>query len=253
MVEWCLHYGDTEMKIEFYSTVPGVADTFPVQEAKECIPSWMSLARQEYLKDKSEINVFRCPGIVDLLTTGFIVSAWHDIELGQLQDGHLHGRCPSAELENLLGYPPVQVQGGDSIGKHLPKRPWSHQDILKINTPWCVNVPKGVKLMILPISYTDNLQFESTIGILDPAISNDINIQGYINALGPIKAGTPIAHIVPMTERKYNLVVREMNAKDKIWQAKKKFFNNFSFILNRSKIKQAYESHNESKCPFHRK
>ena len=240
------------MKIEFYSTVPGVVETFPVKAARDCIPAWMQLAKQEYLKDKSALNVFRCPGIVELLTEGFIVHAWHDIDVTQLQDGHLAGSCPSEELQTLLGYPPVQVQGGDSIGKFLPKRPWSHKDFLKINTPWCVNAPRGVRLMIMPVPYAETLQFESTTGILDPGISNDINIQGYVNALGTIKAGTPIAHIVPLTEKKYDLIVREMNAKDELWQSKKKFLNNFSFVLNRKKVKEAYETHNESKCPFHK-
>lgn len=238
------------MKIEFYSTIDGVVDTFPIQEAKNCLPSWLGLAKQEYLKNKNDINVYRCPGIVELLTTGFIVSAWHDIDIHIDTNQHLCTQMPSLELEQLLGNDTTQIQGGDSIGKFIPKKPWSHNDILKINTPWNVVVPKDIKLLILPISYTDNHQTESTIGILDPSISNEINIQLYVNATGLLKAGTPLAHIIPLTDEKCELIVRNMNNKDVLWQKKKKFFNNFSFVLNRKVIKKAYQNFYSDVCPF---
>ncbi len=249
MVEWFIYFGGSKMKIEFYSTIDGVIDAFPVQHAKDCLPSWIGLAKQEYLTNKQIPNVYKCPGIVDILTTGFIIKAWHDIDV-QVQNEHLIGYAPSADLEDMLGCPPVQVQGGHEIAKHMPKRPWSHGDILKINTPWHIIAPKGVKLLMLPISYTDQFAFESTTGILDPSISNEINIQGYINQLGVIKAGTPLVQIIPMTEKKYNLIVRSMDEHDKAWVKKKKYLNAFSFLFNRKKTKEAYEEHYKPKCPF---
>lgn len=238
------------MKIEFYSTIDGVIDAFPVQYASECLPQWIGLAKQDYLNDKTAQSIYRCPGIVDILTNGFIIKAWHDIEI-QVKDDRLIGFAPSADLEEMLGCPPVQIQGGNEIAKHMPKRPWSHPDILKINTPWHVIAPKSVKLMMLPVSYTDQFMFESTTGILDPSVSNEINIQGYVNQLGTIKAGTPLVHIVPITSEKYNLIVRSINEHDKLWVKKKKYLNAFSFLFNRKKTKEAYEKHYKSKCPFH--
>lgn len=241
------------MKIEFYSTIDGVLDAFPVQYAKDCLPPWLGSAKQEYLQDKTNPSVYKCPGVVDILTTGFIVRAWHDIDIDeQSQSGRLIGYAPSPDLEQLLGFAPVQVQGGHEIAKHLPKRPWSHPDILKVNTPWHVVAPKGVKLMMLPIAYSDQFIFESTMGILDPSISNEINIQGYINQVGVIKAGTPLVQIIPITSEKYDLVVRNITEHDKSWIKKKKYLNVFSFMFNRKKTKEAYEQHYKSKCPFHR-
>lgn len=231
------------IKIEFYSSVSGVVDSFPIQYSKESIPEWLSLAKHDYLKNKQSLSIFRCPGIVEILTSGFTVTTWHDIEIKANNLDELYGVCPSEELETLLGYPPIQIQKGDGISKHLPKRPWSHRDILKINTPWCVMVPRDIKLLVLPLSYSTNFLFEASAGILDPSISNAINIQGYINSLGLIKAGTPIAQIIPLTEKKYELIVRDMNESDKIWQKKKKYLNCFSFILNRKKIKESYLKH----------
>jgi hypothetical protein len=254
VVEWTVYCGGTKMKIEFYSTVDGVIDAFPVQYAKDCLPSWIGLAKQDYVSNKMNPSIFKCPGIVDILTTGFIIKAWHDIDVQSIdvQSGNrLIGYAPSADLENMLGCPPVQVQGGHEIAKHMPKRPWSHEDILKINTPWHIVAPKGIRLMMLPISYGDQFMFESTTGILDPSISNEVNIQGYVNGLGTIKSGTPLVHIIPMTSEKYNLVVRNINDHDRSWVKKKKYLNSFSFLFNRKKTKEAYEEHYKSKCPFH--
>lgn len=250
MVEWALYYGGRKMKIEFYSSIDGVVDAFPVQHAKECLPSWIGLAKQEYISNKSMPSVYKCPGIVDILTTGFIIKAWHDIDV-QSQNDRLIGYAPSADLEDMLGCPPVQVQGGHEIAKFLPQRPWSHSDILKINTPWHIVAPKGMKLLMLPISYSDNFMFESTTGILDPSVSSEVNIQGYVNHLGVIKAGTPLVHIIPMTSDKYELIVRNINDHDRLWVKKKKYLNAFSFIFNRKKTKEAYEEHYKPKCPIH--
>lgn len=239
------------MKIEFYSTIPAVKEMFPITESKKSIPEWVSLAKSDYMEDKEAQNIFRCPGIMDLFATGFTVYAWHDIEIGTAKDGHLSAYSPTADMEDMLGYPSIQVQGGDSIAKRLPKRPWSHPDILKINTPWHIVAPKGIKFMIIPITYTDKLQFEANIGILDPSVSNEINIQGYVQAFGTLKAGTPIAQIVPLSSDSCELLVRDMTEHDVKWVHKKKFLNNFSFIFNRKKVKESYNAHYEKKCPFH--
>lgn len=250
MVERVIHSSGGKMKIEFYSTVAGVYETFPVTPAIEKIPNWMSLAKQDYLQNKMQQTVYKCPGIVDVMQTGFIVSAWHDIEVWQEANGRLQAKAPTPDLEDMLGFPTTQIQGGDMIAKHLPKRTWSHRDLLKINTPWHVVAPRGIKLLMVPVPYADDNSFESTIGILDPAISNEINIQGYINSLGVIKAGTPLVQIIPLTEKKYQLVVREITEYDRNWVNKKKFLNNFSFMFSRNKTKDAYLNHYTSKCPF---
>lgn len=227
------------MNIEFYSSVEGVVDTFPVINAQEEVPAWTALARQEYLQNKERVSVFRCPGIFDLMRTGFIVRAWHDIRVDPTNN--LIGYVPSADVEELLEKPPVQTHS--ELAKHLPKRPWSHPHIFKINTPWHVKAP--CKFMMIPIPYTDQLKFESNIGILDPAVSSEINVQGYINTnqVFDIKAGTPLCQLVPITEKPYKLVVRDMDNKDRMWLKTRKYINGMSFVLNRNTIKNAYRKY----------
>lgn len=228
------------MKIEFFSNIPGVAETFPVISAKEKMPRWLQVARQEFnsLSDKRETTITRCPGIIDVLTTGYIVTSPYDMEIHSDENGIT--TYVNTEMEELLGKPPAQTQDGDSLGKHLPKRPWSSKHILKINTPW--HIKSSCKFMMVPIPYTDNFGFESTMGILDPSISSEVNVQGYVNGYGvlEIRAGQPICQLIPITEKKYTHVVRDMNSFDENWLRKRKFINNCTYILNKSLIKRAY-------------
>lgn len=228
------------MKIEFFSSIAGVAETFPILNAKDCIPDWVSVARAEYIKsDKKDMHIFKCPGIVDILTTGFVVTAWHDVEIIPKQDA-VNVTIPDGKLNDLLGKEAVQIQSPNGVAKHIPKRPWSHKAIVKINTPW--HVWSKCKLLMIPMPYTDYFDFESTSGILDPGVANEINIQGYWNTnTSTIKAGTPLCQIIPLTEKQYTMLCRDANARDKLWLKKREFFNNFAFVLQRQKLKQAYD------------
>lgn len=227
------------MKIEFFSSVAGVAESFPILNAKDCIPNWINVARADYIKsNKKDLHIFKCPGIIDILTTGFVVTAWHDVEI-EPKDQSINVTIPDGKLNELLGKESVQIQSPNNIAKHLPKRPWSHKGIIKINTPW--HVWSKCKLLVIPMPYTENFDFESTSGILDPGIANEINIQGYWNTgISVIKAGTPLCQLIPLTERQYSMVCRDANTKDMFWLTKRKYFNNFAFILQRQKLKQAY-------------
>lgn len=234
-------------KLIFFSTVVGLAETFPIKPAREIVPKWAYVARQDYLKnkEKKEIHIFKCPGIFDTFSSGFILPAWHDLEIET--DGiKFRLTIPDNKLNELLEKDTVQEQTWNgNAAKFIPKPPWAVKSILKINTPWHIIAPKGVKLLMIPLPYPDEFNFQSCIGILDPGVSSELNVQGYWTNLTPgkhlIKAGTPLAQIIPISEKTYDYVVRDMIEQDKLWVEKRKYLNYFGFILNRSKIKEAYE------------
>lgn len=229
------------MKIEFFSAVRGVAEAFPVLESKKNIPQWMYTARQAYSEqqDKRDLSISKCPGIVEVLTKGFVVRAWHDIDVVSEEHG-LSGKTPSEELNTLLGNPVIQIQSGEGIGQFLPRRPWSNKDILKINTPW--HIKADCKFLMIPLPYTDAFEFESCTGILDPSVSSEINVQGYVNGRGSftIKAGQPICQLIPLTDDSYEIEVRDMNDEDKKWIETRKYLNNSGFTMNKSLLRTAY-------------
>ncbi len=227
-------------KIEFFSIVDGLTDTYPVLNSKSIMASWLKTAQQEYSQmEKYDFHIARCPGIVDVLTTGYIVRAWHDVAV-RSGPSSLETFAPDIALEQLIEKPALQVQKGDSVAKHIPKRPWSNKSILKINTPW--HIISDCKFMMLPISYTDQFEFESCIGILDPSVSSEINIQGYVNGVGEftIRAGTPLCQLIPISQQTYDLVVRDATEHDRKWIARRKYYNSIGFNLNKNIVSKAY-------------
>jgi hypothetical protein len=237
--------------IEFFSSIKGVSETFPIRLAKDVIPPWTNEARKDFFVQQKNLgnnlqhHITKCPGIFHLFATGYIVSAWHDVEIIPIRNGFKYN-IPDEMVNTLLEKPTIGSQGADTVGKFIPKRPWSDPSILKINTPWHILAPKGLKFLMIPIPYTDYFDFESCIGILDPSFSSEINVQGYWNkktGSTTIKAGTPIAQLIPLSEKTYDFVVRDKNEKDEQWLQKFKYFNNMAFQYARNLIKKAYNKH----------
>jgi hypothetical protein len=239
-------------KIEFYSTVPGLPDMYPIVKAKDCLPSWAKSARDSYIKKKDKNigrmnHIFQCPGIFDLFNQGYIVPMWHDVIINTNGDpDNFTWTVPSSDLAELTPEVNIIETQSNGIGSVMPTKPWSLNTLIKVNTPWHVVAPRGVKLLIMPIAYPDSFEFESSIGLLNPGYANEINIQMYYNVQKGdvlIKAGTPLAHIIPLSENNYELVCREMNNIDKFWQAKKKYFNSANFKIRRNIIQDLYYKH----------
>jgi hypothetical protein len=234
-------------KIEFYSDVYGLADTVPILKTSEALPKWVNTVRADYKQNQKEkTHLYRCPGIFDLFTTGYIVTSWHDMTIHT--DGeNYRWEIPSQELAVLMEASQLaQSHSHHTIGKYLPRPNWAHPSVLKINTPWHVVAPKNVKFLITQVPYPDSFEFTALNGILDPGISTEVNIQLNWNiprGSYTIKAGTPLAQLIPLSEENFELVVRDKNKHDEIWSLKRRFFNNMSFVLNRSRIKKMYDAH----------
>lgn len=237
--------------IEFYSTISGVEEACPIIEAKDFSPKWASKVKTEYIEklkqgDQRFYHIFQCPGIFDLFKTGYIVPMWHDITIKTNGDREFFNWIvPTADLPELTDIPLVGTHH-KSLTEMLPFRLTSLKTIVKINTPWRVVAPRGVKFLMLPIAYPDSFEFDQSIGILDPSVNSEINAQLYWNILQgehTIKAGTPLLHLIPLSEEKFNFVCRSINDKDRGWLSKLKYLENFTFVKRRNLIKDLYYKH----------
>lgn len=240
-------------KIEFFSTVPGVVEAFPIVESKYCLPEWISYAKADYNKrEKSELHIMRCPGIVELLATGYVIKAWHDFSLTCTED-NITVNMPNRSIHDLLGKSTIQIQHHNSIAKFFPKRPWSQKDILKINTPWQVFAPKGVKFLMVPMPYSEQMLFESCVGVLDPAVSTELNLQGYWNSsvgTQTIKAGTPLVQLIPLTDKHYDFIIRDMTPEDERWVKISSYINMLGFTFSKGKMREVYNKFTQPKRSF---
>lgn len=238
-------------KITFVSLVPGLSDVQPVYEGKRYDTKWMNAARQDYKsamsKQMNPNHIMQCPGIFDLYSYGYIVPMWHDVMIKtEGPDTPFKWMAPNIESLEIDGVTSPVGKHEPDIVKYLPRRHYSIKGVVKFNTPWRIIAPKGVKFLMLPLSYADNSNFDASIGVLDPGVSNEINVQVNWNVLTGetmIKQGTPLCHLIPITENKYEYEVRDATDNDILWEKKKNFFMNMSFFPKRNIIKEAWHKH----------
>ena len=239
-------------KIEFFSTIQGVAGAFPIIPAKDYMPKWVPDCRDNYKQKLAMLNgtrsthTYRCPGIFDILRTGYYVTLPWDLTIETRGDGqNFKWIVPDSELAELMAPIPL-VLAHSAAGANLPNPPGSMQGLVKINTPWNVKLPKGVKLMMLPLSYTDVFEYAHVPGILDPGFSTELSLMlrwFKLSGTYTIKAGTPLCHLIPITDENLELECRDANDWDRLWVQKKRYLNNMSFFVLRNKIKEAYNKH----------
>ena len=234
--------------VKFVSTVPGVADMFPIRPMSSYKPNWTKKAMEDYKKnyklndDGSHIAL--CPGIFDLFKFGWYVSAWYDVYI-KTEKGRpgFSWRVASGDLMEQTKMNVIDTHG-DMITKFIPKRDGRINNIVKINTPYNIIAPPEMKFLFLPMPYPDHYDWESSSGVLEPALSSELNVQLYWNVEEGerfIKAGTPLMQIVPISEKDLNMVCRDANEKEMRWIEKKPYWNSFSFSPVRNKVKELYK------------
>jgi len=252
-------------KIEFFHNKLNIIDNFPIIEYKDLKLKWAKKVREDFQNraKKGDNNIpgfthlSRCPGIFELFKYGYVVPLHEDIKINYKKgvgfEWQTSGAFHSGNNPNNLS---IEGQFDSSSNQQrpnsfihlIPRPPWAAEFIMKINTGWHVIAPKGLKFLMLPIAYPDTFDFTSTTGVLDPSMSAEINFQMYWNATEPetiIQAGTPLGHLIPLSEKKYEMVQRIMNQQDKDWV--KKFHNaresSFWPMKMHNKIIDMYNKH----------
>jgi len=242
--------------IIFFSNVNGVADAYPIKPAKEFKFKWADRVKADYkeaIKQKDlSPHIRRCPGVFDILDQGYIVPMPWDMKVVTSQE-HPYGfqwEVANPELAKLFDGGLAGAHTPDGVAKGLPIKPGSLHSVVKLDTPWTVAAPKGLKFVVIPIPYPDSFEFESTHGILDPAKGTQITLQLRWNKTHGehiIKAGTPMLQLIPLSDKQYNLIVRNATKYDKEWVEKRRYLDSHAFIKSRPLIKKVYESFFEHK------
>lgn len=199
-------------KVIFYCSVDGVEKTMPIILAKDIKYEWIKRAVKSFTEKKLDIShstndgkirhTSRCPGIFQIKSQGWIVRTWQDIELN-INEPEYTWRTPlnQVKLSNGISMDDVTHHSEMMLKQHFENWPKnSFSQIIKINTPWYVKVPKGYVLNQFHPSYLDEDRFTSLPGTYSPDYGmGTINVpmiwhskQGkYL-----IKAGTPIAQLI---------------------------------------------------------
>lgn len=229
--------------IKFTLVFENVADIFYPKPASECIPDWYK--KQTSYSDNKKITflsgrvnstIKKCIPIFDSITSGYIIFCPFDIQITKKENGYefiwsqrflddffktdpvtnLHDPILFHDSSQLLDYPKLQNYGA----------------IPKFISPWSIQTPKGYSILI-----TQPMHRESVFTILDGIVDTDtykspVNFPFVFNDPnweGIIKAGTPIAQIIPFKRDTWKMSFG--NKKD-FDLARKDVFKNNAFMTN---------------------
>jgi len=234
-------------KIEFYTafnTLLEIEDVLPSTGAsilKNVMKKVKVAVDSRPTNDKSLRSmggdIRQCPGIVQYMQRGYIIKAWQDIHIKTDESGDTFTwEASTSRYEILTNHqyeknsnvdPEVISTQVEKEVSHFPQsqffdffpRKNTLKQVLKINVPWFAKLPKGYGALILPVFYDNEERFTTIPGILLTDYLEKLNIQLYWHNLGPenssvIKAGTPLAKIIPIKLEDWDVEVRKMNLND---------------------------------------
>jgi hypothetical protein len=146
------------------------------------------------------MNTARCPGILDMINTGYIFRLHRDIRIRTNGDG-------KSFFSEVMGYrdptsPDVSHFGPEQFGDYYKMPPNTLKTLIKINLPWMIESTNYNLLQTQP-SFVEEDRFTVVEGILNPNKGREINIILFWHMLNDtvvLTAGTPICQIIPIRD-----------------------------------------------------
>lgn len=186
--------------------------------AKEGLPTWLKEMPSEaynMLVNNVDDTVKRCPPFIDALACGFVIPLLCDLHV---ENGTMHWGegIPGTESAS---FPRSPVTIHDP--SQLAGTPYFDADVfpIKFNNVWSIRAPEGYALLFThPFNRLD-LPFVTLTGLIDsdvffdtpvhfPAIWRDLEFSG------TIRAGTPIAQVIPFKREQWSAAHEALSADD---------------------------------------
>tara|TARA_B110000503_G_scaffold86108_1_gene131112 strand:+ start:511 stop:1206 length:696 start_codon:yes stop_codon:yes gene_type:complete len=191
----------------FYTEFPQLVKDYPIYPAKDYKRKWVKDCAANFIKYKKRfpnaLTAAKCPGLRTVMESGYIVQNWFDFTIETSGD----------EYEFIVQYPDslkeyLEVIGYDGLlinsfnTKFGPVNIPTYNNlgsIIKIWTPYHIEVPEGYSLSIQPIHYDDTPSFTACYGSLEAGMNVDFNVHVYWHEKNGkifIPAGTPLCQVV---------------------------------------------------------
>lgn len=160
-----------------------------------------------YWRDENP-TIRHCPGVVDVMRSGYLLRAWTDIEITTTAPASV----PGTTYQDRTGLPPDVVGGkigafGPGLNQLLPRWPGEYEFALKFDSPWVCKTPPGYSLLYAPIPYDEQRPYRVLHGITDNDTFHIVNLLIMWSHHGTylIEAGTPLCWLLPIRREGYNL------------------------------------------------
>lgn len=214
---------EKKIVVEAFAPNGTLIDLFPIERTENVLPKW-------YLdlpaKPEGGLNVKQCPGAKDLFNKGLIIPLWADYEITL----HANGRGDIKSAMMGMDFPPadthnIQFQAAGA---------WPDYANVKFNSPWWIWCDEPIHWTWLPATWwqQDPQEFTVATGISEYRYQHQTNINTLIKKptetkVISLKAGHPMAQLVPLTEREWEFKLEVMSQ-----EAFAKKFTKWEFSLN---------------------
>ena len=260
-------FNNNEITVRFNEYLYGkafrnICNVYPIIPANKIDKSWWKKMKTHYdvfLSDTRKDfktpgpTIKYCPGIYDFTNCGYIVPAWQDFQFWVDDDGNIEWQVPP----QMRGVNNVHIHPREQIDT-CPILDNTASYILKLNSPWYISTPKGTSLILCKPFYHYSNDFDVCPGVLDSDIDKASNQQNNIfirfnvrNKIIHIKAGQPLAQIIPFKRTNWKLKHVEMdkNFKDLVGKDAIKLVSRFSPALT-DKESMTHFRHDDSNKKF---
>jgi hypothetical protein len=196
-----------EKPIEIIAYLPpwvsSIAERYPIHPAKNCYPAWwknLSSGKFNWDEMQPRNTTKSCPGIINILQTGFIMPLWSDLAIEYNKD---KWKYQFSDKQSTLTMH-TNDQAAGFYDDHI---------IFKVDSPWIITSP--VKLLYTEPTYLrgSQLPFIQPYGInVTTSKTNAEATNVFLFAKKEeqltqiiIPASTPLLHIIPLTEKNVNI------------------------------------------------
>jgi hypothetical protein len=233
-------------KIKFYCDLPEVMEKYPIIEARNYNFNWIKKSLQHFKnvsKDRSDYeqitSVVKCPGVLPIMKEGYIVQSWFDITIkSEFDQNRFEFFIPQGLFSYLKdrNYDKKLISwfSGEEPAHAIPMPEESLQSLIKITMPWSVSIPKGYKLIFMPVPYPESCNFTAVHGILKEGDFYHINAIIKVNVRNcefKIPAGTPLFQLIPIKDEKVDIEMMHSTKEIKEKEIKNKYQSNHQFII----------------------
>jgi len=154
-----------------------------------------------------QLSARQCPSINSFLKSGYVISAWCDIEIS-FDDEHVYIKYSNLDYNHDV-HTENQYQKilGDQFDVRL---------VIKINNPWHIKTLDGYSCFWMPIYYT-NKNYQAIPAIVDTdLILNDmpINLAFFEKKYTLIKMGEPLVKVIPFRRESIDAVSKKYDSAD---------------------------------------
>lgn len=235
-----------------------IAKTTPILPAIKFYPTWLKDLPLETIEEKINPGTGAphkipsgtlkgCPGVIDYFKTGFMAPLWTDV---------------SVIVDTNGKYSFISADNPFALESHWPGQ-WSgfngYQHV-KIVLPWHIEESTGVKFLIQKPYWTTNNdplwinKLAPAGGVVDFNSQHCLHLHTFmekphIRQEFIMKTGTPLVHMIPLTDKKVELKIEVID--EQTWIKKTQTSTGAKTFLKPSKTRDLFVKTLETDaCPF---